>query len=498
MNTLRDFVEYKLTHSDKTSEAEGYPLTMENCKKNKIMKQLDVYGNTVQGESFLDDSVTLISGYYLINTGEQVSHSKWSTTDYIEVSGYTFTLTNVGASTPAICAYDENKNFIKGARYSTADSTIKRDVKIESDSLIRYLRVSLKNEWASDGSLRNIRLVHNPTPYIPAEIYSVGELVTDESDANYGKYKIPVVCRGKNLCTPCVPVISVNSTYENGVVTQKTADTATNPYFKINAVFLDGTVKMLSTCGVSLGKRAINFTLTDDVQYLIFGLSGSQRDTMIRIQKLPVGTYVFSFKLLNNIQGSYSWCDMQIEYGDVATDYEPYVEPVTTNIFLDEPLRRIGDYADYIDFKNNKVVRRIREQILDGTSITKVNQTSGGVYYGIYHFYNAATDLQTVLKNTHFQVFGGSVKLGGSYITKNGNTLIMTHPNQEFNTVKLWNEWLQEQYDNGTPVKFNYVYYTTIEEPLNLVLPKLNARTSVIEVDTDVAPSNISGKYIKR
>lgn len=41
------------------------------------------------------------------------------------------------------------------------------------------------------------------------------------------------------------------------------------------------------------------------------------------------------------------------------TDYEPYHEPITTNIYLDEPLRKVGDYADYIDFKNSMVVRNI-------------------------------------------------------------------------------------------------------------------------------------------
>lgn len=37
------------------------------------------------------------------------------------------------------------------------------------------------------------------------------------------------------------------------------------------------------------------------------------------------------------------------------------------NIYLDEPLRKIGDYADYIDFKNKKVVRNIKELILNGS-----------------------------------------------------------------------------------------------------------------------------------
>ena len=46
--------------------------------------------------------------------------------------------------------------------------------------------------------------------------------------------------------------------------------------------------------------------------------------------------------------------------------YEPYKE-TTTNIYLDEPLRKIGDYADYIDFKEQKIVRKISKEKIDGT-----------------------------------------------------------------------------------------------------------------------------------
>ena len=55
--------------------------------------------------------------------------------------------------------------------------------------------------------------------------------------------------------------------------------------------------------------------------------------------------------------------------GDLITDtndinYGKYKIPVivgntTTNIYLDEPLRKVGDYSDYIDFKNQKVFRNV-------------------------------------------------------------------------------------------------------------------------------------------
>ena len=55
--------------------------------------------------------------------------------------------------------------------------------------------------------------------------------------------------------------------------------------------------------------------------------------------------------------------------GDLITDtndinYGKYKIPVivgntTTNIYLDEPLRKIGDYSDYIDFRNQKEFRNV-------------------------------------------------------------------------------------------------------------------------------------------
>lgn len=62
------------------------------------------------------------------------------------------------------------------------------------------------------------------------------------------------------------------------------------------------------------------------------------------------------------------------EESDTLHDYEPYgykilvnVNNVITNIYLDEPLRKIGEYSDYIDFANGKVVRNIDEIVLNGS-----------------------------------------------------------------------------------------------------------------------------------
>lgn len=298
MNRLKDYVNWKLTHSDKTSEAEGYPLTLENCKKNKKMKQLDVYGNSVQ-----------------------------------------------------------------------------------------------------DGT---------PTPDNPIELESVGELITDVNDANYGKYKIPVVQRSVNLF--CISKHSATTQTINGItftplgderihIKGKLEDT-TKPanyraYYKTKTYIKSGTYKA-KPCKYSKNGVTIQFNLSNGSS----SVNVSANDAS--------NTFVFNNAYINFVQIYISGTtvefddiiELQLMKGTENLPYEPYVEPITTNIFLNEPLRKIGDYADYVDFKSKKAIHY-----------------SAGV---------------------------------------------------------------------------------ATEETVNVDLPKLNAKTTIIEVDTSLAPSNIYGKYIKR
>ena len=41
-----------------------------------------------------------------------------------------------------------------------------------------------------------------PTPLAPVAIQSVGDLVTNQSDENFGKYKIPIKTTNKNMFNP--------------------------------------------------------------------------------------------------------------------------------------------------------------------------------------------------------------------------------------------------------------------------------------------------------
>ena len=64
-----------------------------------------------------------------------------------------------------------------------------------------------------------------------------------------------------------------------------------------------------------------------------------------------------------------------------------------------------------------------------------------------------------------------AVSAGNSYITSNGTTLVMVNTDQSLNTTSLWNNWLNEQYTNGTPVVVDYVLSEQTEE--NIEIPSI-------------------------
>ena len=174
-----------------------------------------------------------------------------------------------------------------------------------------------------------------PTPEAQIEVRSVGELVTEGEYT--GKYKIPVRARGKNL-------LNISAIQEN----------------------------------YSLRPKGVNVSVDSNTQKVkVFGTANSNGGRLSYITKitLPAGTYYFStntgtyrFVLTNTKSSSQiTWCNkfftltetttlglgvnlikntvydfeawLQIEEGQYPSgEYEPYIEPQTVNIYLDEPI----------------------------------------------------------------------------------------------------------------------------------------------------------------
>ena len=187
--------------------------------------------------------------------------------------------------------------------------------------------------------------------------------------------------------------------------------------------------------------------------------------------------------------------------GDLVTgkyDIPIIVSPLgeTAHIYLDEPLRSIGDYSDYIDFRNKKVVRNIQKIIFDGTENWNMESVSGKEYNNFYIDTNPVAMARTdILSNKKTGNEYTSTRAENNGFISFSTKLNITHLT---NTVDNWRTLLSTWYTNGNPLIINYILATPIEEPINnLPVIGTNKGTNTITIGTTIQPSNMSVTYIK-
>ena len=97
-------------------------------------------------------------------------------------------------------------------------------------------------------------------------------------------------------------------------------------------------------------------------------LSSNNSNFTIILETRETKIYVYSngynFSASEGITSSIK--DLMLEKGETTTEYEPY-NATTYNIYLKEPLRKLGSTADYIDCTTGEVVRYIRVKDTTGT-----------------------------------------------------------------------------------------------------------------------------------
>lgn len=176
-------------------------------------------------------------------------------------------------------------------------------------------------------------------------------------------------------------------------------------------------------------------------------------------------------------------------------------ESLITNIYLDEPLRKIGDYADVIDFERGVVERTIGKLVFTGDE----NIKSGHLNVSLFEFNmtgylrerkitSLSSHYQTQANVTGYSSVGDMRCAFYANPTVLGSSLIYIRDSR-FSTVADFKAYLKGQYEAGTPVT---VYYALAEPTTeNLALPKIPTfnGTTIITTDTEVEPSDIEITY---
>lgn len=189
--------------------------------------------------------------------------------------------------------------------------------------------------------------------------------------------------------------------------------------------------------------------------------------------------------------------EIQLELGDTVTEYEPYFTPIRTPIYINEPLRKIDDYADIIDFERGVLERKIAEHAMTGEeNLTIYSDTLFS--FDLPSSLNVPSSVKGPLKCSHYVTCSqtdfdsGRVTTGVS--TRHGQRIIFG--DEGIISVEDFKAYLKEQYETGTPVTLYYVLAESItESPTLTKFPTING-TTIISVDTEIQPSNLEITYI--
>ena len=336
----------------------------------------------------------------------------------------------------------------------------------------------------------------------------------------YNKYKIPVIASGKNYFNLETYTKLIGNgggdrtsfvTIQDGIIQNQYDIYYEGAYFLTEEPFelsagtyiISGKVNKWRRNSISVGFRFDNSVTTNirnSVYLPDYADEWYEFSTKITIAQpmTIIGVYLQdNGATANNFKSTIEFKEIQIEKANSVTDYEPYVEPKTTNIYLDEPLRKIVDYADYIDFEKQKVVRNIGNALLSATALSGSSENNE-----MLGLYGRVTDKKSINDMYSVQVLSPNLLGVARYYYNTDIPCITAHVTGTVVYFKLPKALLDAEtaaaanrYFNANPTTVYYIKDTPTET--DIVLPKLPTfkGTTVYSADTKINPSNMSATY---
>ena len=343
-----------------------------------------------------------------------------------------------------------------------------------------------------------------PTPENPIEINSVGDLITDTNDFNYGKYKIPIKVTGKNLINQDLLFSSENIIKEDNSYIVKNNPLTIGPGEKNYNEIIEHLKEII--------KPNVTYILSREVENYTGNSSGSIQirggGKALVTTPYDNGRKYIKFSLtkeeINSIDYIYiygssdgiKYSNIQLEMSDNISDYEPYQEK-TTNIYLNEPLRKIGNYSDYIDLINKKVVRNIKELKLNGTE-EWTKYPSVDMHYQLVvgdNEYNSDNIIRT--KTNYYKSLSGYNNGSEDYGVFSVDEYRIRIKDKNINDLDSWKNKLKEYSDNSNPLIVDYVLKNKIEENIDFDNLNITNNTINITINTNTKTSKVDLEYIK-
>lgn len=305
-------------------------------------KVLEVYdsGVKVQGnESSTPGTMHYANGWFRPGILNKNGHCK--------VYAETGTDIYISADVVLLQQYNDNSNVMNiyayGASQIANQSSPKKLVLNQKTRVSQKITVDKTGEYYAVFTLcSNILLIENI-------------MVSKSSDTNYEPYgyKIPVIVKGKNL-------------FDKNTVQEGFIDNADGVFKSSNLYFASDYIEIPS--------QAATLTITNTGNAMWGAFYGASKQFVAGLIGYKQPKIIPENAKYLRITIAKAFLDtMQVEEGSTATEYEAYIEPVTTNIYLDEPLRKKDNCADYLDYANQKVVRKV--EVTDDTGTLPIEQS---------------------------------------------------------------------------------------------------------------------------
>lgn len=490
-----------------SNEVEGtLPLTFESNGMPLIDYRIDgASGGVGDKTNNLFDLKKTVKKKYINSSGNEatsLSPSPENTlnhSDYVSIDSnvnYTFTCNTSQnyslANTIALCWFDQNKNILSRNTMDVRGNINNYSITAPSPSTAKYLIV-------------------NFIAYVDDAVFYLNEGTTTFFEP-YG-YKIPVVVSGKNLFNEnaitneilrdndgttnsnnnwrCSNFINIPQNNNNILISWE-SDSA---YFQAKIAFYDNQKNFISLSNYGINNTyLITFNLPNNCEFIRFSYSQT-------VNNLPANRH-----------------NIQIILGSTPTDYEPYHEPTTTNIYLDEPIRTVEDEVEYIDYSEQKQ-HRVRKNLLQNNATT---QTINGVTFTVNNDKSitcngTATGTAAIAINTIFSINSTKISgcpMGGSWssfeldllnintnnvdVMDTGNGAVIQNENSYRVRIRIASGYtcnnltfypMIRKADIEDDTYEPYIENTEVDVTLPAI-PTLDG-TNTLSIDTTIQPSNV-------
>ena len=389
----------------------------------------------------------------------------------------------------------------------------------ESKEVVLYENksVTMFRNYSKPEGAKYLRLDFSKSDIQPEIVMCVAGSYTEDTMPEfepYGKHKIPVEVSG-NLLDKSLFNISAGDEY--GILTDTgfilTSKSYSTTFMTAENFFACSGLKRGDKCRISYDVivpegtlsgsiGSIGFTRADGLDWLCnVAITASGTHHISRLFTLSTDPENYRNVVAYGCNGTLlqvEYKNLQItRYTDEVIPYQDYTKPKITNIYLDEPLRKVDKYADYIDFSRNIVVRNIGTIPVKALLGYSEHQTVYGYRCG--HNYVTNSNKTDVYNTPNMCDYFKTIN--GGTISTNEKSDVIACRNEDLYTFiskeRVDSAVAGKDFVNGLGAAMFYALEIPTETSIALPKIELNAGNNELVVNTSVKPSKIETMYVK-